>query len=219
MTSQAKMETIDVDNEDINRNYTTNNVPTYDAEAPVLVVPVAVLELDNVNCDKDSDDLRNKGGWKTKAFLYSPVYYWFKLLLSLAGLGSGINNIINYNHMCNEEEGPIKVGESWWILITILWTVQGLFHLLFIIFRIIKKSNVSSDLYDGPFERKMSLPLTIDIVLIILCCIWGLIMANTDTAVLPEQCGGKFNSTMQSRSIVYLIISLLFLKRFFCQGN
>ena len=203
MTSQTQMDT----------NYTTNNGPVYDIEAPV-VVPVAVPEL-----SKDSDEGRNKGDWKTIAFLYSPVYYWFRLLLSLVGLGSGLYSLISYNHICNGKEGPIKIGESWWILITIFWTVQGLFHLLFIIVRIIKKSNVSSNLYDSPFERKMSIPLTIDLVLIILCCIWGLIMANTDTSVLPEQCGGKFNSRMMTTSITYLIISLLMLKRFFCQGN
>ena len=209
-------------------------------------------QQDNNSDNNDDDDVlpkrklcglfqMRKNGWKTRPIFYSPAFYWFKLLLSLAGLLSGINSIIEYNHNCVPGLGPITtrteddddddavgdgevyyywMGWIWWIVITVLWFFQGSIHGLFIVERYINKKTttvVSRELklYDTPLERKLHIPLVIDLGLIIVCCIYGFIMADPDPAsILPEQCDGKEDAAFTRKSILHLLIgSLILLSR------
>ena len=212
MASQTKMETIDINN--ISGNY--------DVEA--AVVQAEPSNNDNNNEDEDEDEYNNTGGGCcTTPILHSPLRYYFKFLICIVSIVKVALSLVKYNGVdtngedfCPRDES-FMLGNVFFCLLGLLWGIQGLVHLLFIIVRFIKKEKVTNELYAGPFEKKMAMPLTIDLILVVICCIWGLIMAFT--SVLRDPCGGKMKDDIAHDSILYLVLCLLFAKRLFCRGN
>jgi len=149
----------------------------------------------------DGAPQERQGG--TYPICYSPMYYWTRFVVGLAFTILNGVYLGEYYEYCRATP-TFSPGNIWYVLLTIFWAIQGLFHGVFIVHRFINKTPVGPTLYDGPFERCMKIPLTLDLVAVIAMCIWGFVLVNQT----PGPCDGNFDNSFMIKSIIYLIISV-----------
>ena len=151
------------------------------------------------------------GGLRTYPICYSPCYYYFKVAICIYGLVSAIMSWISYTKQCSEWSGAM-LPEAWFFTVIVLWGLQGLTHLYFIIARFVTKHPPSDNLYEGGIEAILKLPLMIGLVILLVVCIVGLIFIHAPAAE-SQTCSDELKGIIRSKAITYIVLSLLMLLR------
>ena len=165
-----------------------------------------------VEADAGAD--RTGGGLttlKTYPICYSPCYYYFKVAICIYGLVSAIMSWISYTKQCSEWSGAM-LPEAWFFTVIVLWGLQGLTHLYFIIARFVTKHPPSDNLYEGGIEAILKLPLMIGLVILVVVSIVGLIFIHAPAAE-SQTCSDELKGIIRSRAIGYIVLCILLLLR------
>ena len=140
-------------------------------------VPIAGVAIPIAN-NEDSSSRNVGGGWKTTQFCYSPIYYYLKIIISVGSCVSAVMIWVEYSNKCAEWANNDMLAKAWFFSMIVLWAIQGVVHLVFIVTRFITKQPPSDTLYSGKFERMLRLPLMIELVILIVVAIVGVILIH-----------------------------------------
>jgi hypothetical protein len=178
-----------------------------DVENPSVPVADAAIPVAN------NDDLSSEQptSWRVKQICYSPIYYYFKVIITIYGTVSAVMLYLAYQSDCAEWANNMEV-KAWFYAMAVLWAIQGLVHLFFIVVRFITKHPPSNTLYSGKFEAILKWPLMIEMVILIVIAVVGLILLKSAENE-SEVCVGKFNK-IKTHSIIYIVLGLLMVMRF-----
>jgi hypothetical protein len=187
-------------------NEDVENQPVPVAEnQPVPVAEAATLVANN------EDGSSKKLSWKVKQFCYSPIYYYIKVCITVYGTVSAVVLWNTYSTKCAEWADKMVV-KAWFLGMVVLWAIQGVTHLVFIVTRFITKQPPSNILYSGKFEAMLKLPLMIEMVILIVVAVVGYILVKaTDNE--SEECIGELRE-LKTHSISYITLGLLMVIRF-----
>ena len=151
------------------------------------------------------------GGLRTYPICYSPCYYYFRVVICIIALVVAIMSWISYTKQCSEWSGAM-LPEAWFFTVIVLWGLQGLTHLYFIIARFVTKHPPSDNLYEGGIEAILKLPLMIGLVILVVVSIVGLIFIHAPAAE-SQTCSDELKGIIRSRAIGYIVLCILLLLR------
>ena len=147
-----------------------------------------------------------------KPICYSPLYYYYKLVLSLYGLGSALYHWISYTKDCSEWSDDAMLPQAFFYTVIILYVWIILAHGFFIIARFVTKHPPSDTLYDGKFASILKLPLMISYVILLVVGIVGLVVIHAPVSE-SQTCADELYQAVYSEGIAVIIISILMLLR------
>ena len=175
-------------------------------------VPIAGVAIPIANNEYSSSRNGGRGVWKTTQFCYSPIYYYLKIIISVGSCVSAVMIWVEYSNKCAEWANNDMLAKAWFFSMIVLWAIQGVVHLVFIVTRFITKQPPSDTLYSGKFEAMLRLPLMIELVILIVVAVVGLILIH---AVDKEStiCVGEFKR-VKNHAIIYIVLGLLMIIRF-----
>jgi len=192
----------------MNNNDTENPpVPVATVAEPAPVpVPVAQIGEELKGNNNSSEEQSGCSKIKTYPICYSPCYYYYKLIICIYGVVSSVLTLLNYQKNCADDD-PTMIVRGLFGALTILWAIQGLFHLGFIVHRFVTKEPPSDRLYSGNIESKLMWPLAVEAIVIMVVCVVGIVLHHAlknETEVCVDD-----DNQMRSRFIEYLILALL----------
>ena len=150
-----------------------------------------------------------RSSWKTYPICYSPVYYYFKGVFGIYGLVSPIMGWMQYTQQCSEWSTAL-LPQVWFVTVMVLWGLQGLVHVYFILARFVAKHPPSDHLYDGGIEATLKLPLMIGLAMLLVVSILGLNFIHAPASESPA-CSEVLDDIVKSRAIRYIVLCVLML--------
>ena len=159
--------------------------------------------------DENGTVQTGRSSWKTYPICYSPVYYYFKGVFGIYGLVSPIMGWMQYTQQCSEWSTAL-LPQVWFVTVMVLWGLQGLVHVYFILARFVAKHPPSDHLYDGGIEATLKLPLMIGLALLLVVSILGLNFIHAPASESPA-CSEVLDDIVKSRAIRYIVLCVLML--------
>ena len=174
---------------------------------PIAGVAIAIPVANN----EDGSSRNVGGGCKTTQFCYSPIYYYIKIFISVYGTVTAAMQWNKYSTDCGEWANNMAV-KAWFLSMIILWAIQAVVHLVFIVTRFITKQPPSNTLYSGKFEAMLRLPLMIELVILIVVAVVGVILLHAAEDE-NDECVGEFWG-LRIHAYTYIVLGLLMILRF-----
>ena len=175
---------------------------------PVPIAGVAIPVASN----EDGSSRNGGGGCKTTQFCYSPIYYYLKIIISVGSCVSAVMIWVEYSNKCAEWANNDMLAKAWFFSMIVLWAIQGVVHLVFIVTRFITKQPPSNTLYSGKFEAMLRLPLMIELVILIVVAVVGVILLHAAEDE-NDECVGEFWG-LRIHAYTYIVLGLLMILRF-----
>lgn len=114
-----------------------------------------------------------------------------------------------YSTACADSD-PDTLATVWIFVLMGLWVIAGLIHGVIIVGRFIKQSPPVDKLYDGPFVRKVVLPMNVCYGLVVVLSLIGVIFIHTKHS--STKCTDSWNAVLAHAYTMMIIAILMLLK-------